>query len=75
MTWREWIKGAAKGVETAREARDHAFREAHDAGLSYRQIAEAAGCSAATVHRAIGGHGGSARDDALLDTDVVPAPS
>lgn len=56
-TWRERITEAARGVDAAYATRRDVFQQASDAGLSLRQIGSAAGLSAATVHKIIGGVG------------------
>lgn len=56
-TWRERIRAAADGVDTAYAFRCAEFTRAHDAGLSMRQIAEAAGLTASSVHKIIGNRG------------------
>jgi AcrR family transcriptional regulator len=53
-SWRDKIRDAAEGVERAYDTRRSVFKEASDAGLSMRQIADAAGISAAMVCRDIG---------------------
>lgn len=55
MTWRDRIKDAADAVERAKATRTEVFAAAHAAGLSMRQIGDAAGRSAAMVCRDIGG--------------------
>jgi hypothetical protein len=53
-TWRDYLKDAHEGVSWAYERRRRAFSAAHGAGLSYREIGEATGLSAAAVGKALG---------------------
>ena len=53
-TWRERIRAAADAVDTAYSFRCAEFTRAWDAGLSLRQIAEAAELSIAAVHKIVG---------------------
>jgi DNA-directed RNA polymerase specialized sigma24 family protein len=71
-TWREAILDAKTGVETAYDRRRRVFQAAFDAGLSLRQIAGAAGMTAAGVHNVIGKQRGKA--DAVLDEPSFQNP-
>lgn len=63
-TWRAAIADAQARIADAYAKRRLQFRAAHDAGLSYREIGEAAGLSAAAVGKIIG------RGKASLDSPV-----
>ena len=66
-TWRVELYAAHRDVAKAYARRREVFRAAHDAGLSLRQIADAAGMSFSTVHRIVGRGAGNGRDDSILD--------
>lgn len=70
-TWRERIRAAADAVDTAYAFRAAEFQRAHDAGLSMRQIGEAAELSAAAVHKILGG---SSRERVSLDAPSAALP-
>lgn len=53
-TWRSALAEAQAQIANAYEQRQCWFKAAHDAGLSYRQIGEATGLSAAAVGKIIG---------------------
>lgn len=53
-SWREAILNAKLGVETAYDRRRRVFQAAFNAGLTFRQIADAAGLSPAGVQKIIG---------------------
>jgi DNA-directed RNA polymerase specialized sigma24 family protein len=64
-SWREALADAFGGVDRAYERRRQVVQAAYDAGLTFRQIGNAVGVSAATVHRIIGKQRG--KSDDLLD--------
>lgn len=70
-TWREAILDAKVGVETAYERRRRVFQAAYDAGLSFRQIAKAAGLTAPAIHKIIGKQ--RSKPDELLDAPAFQA--
>lgn len=65
-TWREALVDACAGVTIAYDRRRRVIQSAYDAGLTFRQIANAVGMSPAAVHKIIGRQRGV--PDALLDT-------
>lgn len=68
-TWRAAIDDAQKQIEWAYERRRRLFMAAHEAGLSFREIGEAAGMTAAGVHKIVG-----AKQRATLDSLVNETP-
>lgn len=66
MTWREVLTYAWSG---GRESRRAVTQAAYDAGLTFRQIAEAAGVQTSTVYALIGRQGQRA---SLDDEAVIP---
>lgn len=53
-SWREALIHAHGGIERAHEQRRRTFAAAHDAGLSFTEIADVVGLSAAGVHKIVG---------------------
>lgn len=53
-TWRAALGDAHARIADAYEKRARMFRAAHNAGLSYREIGEATGLSAAAVGKILG---------------------
>lgn len=68
-TWRAALADAQAQIGNAYEQRRRTFRAASDARLSYREIAEATGLSAAAVGKIIG------RGKTTLDSPAESAPS
>jgi len=66
-TWRSVLKDSQERIAAAYDWRRRTFRAAHDAGLSYREISEAAGISPTAVGKIIG------RGKATLDSPVKTA--
>lgn len=64
-TWRAALADAQARIGDAYAARARLFRAASEAGLSYREIGEATGLSAAAVGKIIG------RKRASLDSSVA----
>jgi DNA-directed RNA polymerase specialized sigma24 family protein len=62
-TWRDALVDAQAGIARAYGHRARMFRAAHEAGLSYREIGEATGLSAAAVGKVLG-----KQDRATLDS-------
>lgn len=65
-TWRAALEDSQKRIGDAYAQRARMFRAASDAGLSYRDIGEAAGLSPSRVCTIIG------RERATLDSPVAP---
>jgi DNA-directed RNA polymerase specialized sigma24 family protein len=61
-TWRAALGDAHARIADAYETRARMFKAAHDAGLSYREIGEATGLSAAAVGKIIGKQGRATLD-------------
>lgn len=53
-TWRDSIANAQAGIAAAREHRYRTFRAAAAAGLTRREIGEAAGLSIASIQKIVG---------------------
>lgn len=64
-TWRAALGEAHGRIAAAYDYRARLFRKAHEAGLSYREIGEATGLSAAAVGKILGKQG-----KATLDSSV-----
>lgn len=62
-TWRAALSDAHARIADAYEYRTRLFRKAHEAGLSYREIGEATGLSAAAVGKVLGKQGRATLDD------------
>jgi DNA-directed RNA polymerase specialized sigma24 family protein len=62
-TWRVYLLDAHDRVAAAYERRRRAFTAAHDAGLSYREIGEATGLTAAGAHKVVGSKSPVGLDD------------
>ena len=75
QTWREAIAEAQQGTTNAYEHRRNVFIAAHEAGLSYRQIADAAGITAQGVFKAVGGKQTRASLDDLATSFGKSEPS
>lgn len=67
-TWRDALADAQAGIASAYGHRERIFRAAHEAGLSYREIGEATGLSAAAAWKVLG-----KRRRASLDSQVTDA--
>lgn len=65
-TWREALVDAFESVPRAYERRRSVVQAAYDAGLTFRQIAEATGVTAAAVHKIIGNQS-KEKSDGLMD--------
>lgn len=53
-TWRDALADAQGRISGAYAYRARLFKQAHEAGLSYREIGEATGLSAAAVGKVLG---------------------
>jgi DNA-directed RNA polymerase specialized sigma24 family protein len=62
-SWRSALADSQKRIADAYERRASLFRRAHEAGLSYREIGEATGLSAAAIGKVLGKQRRATLDD------------
>ena len=70
MSWRAALANVHGRIEDAYALRRDWFQHAFDAGFTCAQIGEAAGLSAAAVHKIIGAQGGKSADE-ILDSPIL----